>query len=432
MGLMSANLKAALRRPGAAPVWLVDLALPGGTKRFAVGGAASATSGHYDGRVLSLGSFGRGVSERLSSLEIYSTEVSVSDSDDALSMVLEGASGNAFRNSAATIRLGEASLAQADWLTCYSGRLDSYGQSAPKTWTLSLRPNDLPLQRDSVPKGIITASDWPRVSKDVEGKRYPIIFGKHDSVSASNQGAVPCLLVDSLLFKYVVGVGALKAVDRVYVDGVPVAGWTASTVTVNGRLLTIVTFTATQGTATITADVQGLTTVSDGSGTLIEDPPTVLKYLLVQFVYNDWKAGAWLADSTAPIDTTTFGITYFSQRGAKASMRLAEKRQGLSAVNECLSSWEAKAFWTTAGKIALKVEDPTSFAYADDPFLRAEDESSWSSRYPTADLIDRLVADWLPDASAGGYRQSLEVRDVSLTEEAPDALDLPWSPAFMV
>lgn len=430
MGLLSSNLKAALRRPGAMPVWLVALSLPGGTRRYAVSGGASATSGLYHGRVLSHGPFGRGVSERTVSLEIYSTSVTIADHDSTFAAILDGAQGNAVRGSTATILLGEESLAQGDWSTVYTGRIDGYEQSAPHIWNLELRPNDLPLQRDSIPKGIITASDWPNAEKDVLGKRYPIIFGKHDSVSSSNQGFVPLYCVDTLSFKYLVGVGVLT-VDRVYVDGTPATGWTASTTTVNGRLQTVVTFTASQGDATITADVRGLTTTGTGGGSLITDPPTILKYLLVQFIYGDWKAGAWLADSTAPVDTTAFGTTYYSQRSASGSVWIGAQRTGLAVVTDILTSWEMRAYWTTGGKIAVRVEDPSSFAYGDEPFLRVEDENGWALRYPTSDLVDRIDGEWLADASTG-YREALQVRDVSKTEEAPDAVSLPFAPSFVV
>lgn len=430
MGQLSANLLAALQK-GGKPIRIVDLTLPTGTVRYAE--APLIASGVYADRILGWGPLRRGVNLRVSSLDPFETEFTLADTDQQLSKVIEGSSGHLVRNSVATIKLAAEGVASADWMTLFSGRIESYQQPGALSWTITLRPTDLPLNRESCPKTVLSKSDWPNCVADVVGQRAPIIYGKHDSTSATNAGAVPLLPVDSLLFKYLVCAGHAKAVDRVYADGVPVSGWTASYPQVNGRQYTVVTFTASQADAAISADVQGYDATGDGSGALLEDPATVLKHVLVNWIYGDWKTGAWLADASAPVDTTSFGTTYFSDRGYKVSKRIARVRRGVDLVNEFLASLEARACWTWGGKIMLRVEAPAvTSVYATGPVLRMPDMVGWNLSYPTGTLIDRVDADWLYDENADTFMQALQVRDVSLTEEAPDSLSLPWSPSFVV
>jgi hypothetical protein len=429
VGQLSTNLLAALQK-GGKPIRIVDLTLPTGTMRYAE--APLIASGVYSDRVLGWGPLRRGVNLRVSSLDPFETEFTLADTDQQLAKVIEGSSGHQVRNSAATIKLAAEGIASADWMTLFSGRIESYQQPGPLSWTITLRPTDLPLNRESCPKAIITRSDWPNCLADMVGQRAPIVYGKHNSASGTNAGAVPLLTVDTLAFRYLVCVGRAKAVDVVYADGVPVTGWTASYPQVNGRQYTVVTFATSQADAAISADVQGYDATGDGSGSLLEDPATVLKHLLVNFIYGDWKSGAWLADATAPVDTTSFATTYFSDRGYKVSKRIARVRKGVDLVNEFLSSLEARACWTWGGKIMLRVEDPAvTSIYATGLLLKMPDLVGWNFTYGTGTLIDRVDADWAFDETADTYMQALQARDVSLTEEAPDSVSLPWSPSFV-
>ncbi|MEY2669499.1 MAG: hypothetical protein RJA59_2137 [Pseudomonadota bacterium] len=430
MGQLSANLLAALQKPQAKAVRILELTLPTGTYRYS--STPLLSGGVYSDRVLGWGPLERGVAKQ-PSLDPFETEVTLADTDQQLSKLIESSTGHLVRNSAAVIKLACEGLASGDWFTLFSGRIEAYQQAGPLSWTVRLRPQDLPLNRESCPKPVINRSDWPNCPAENVGLRAPIIYGKHDSVSGTNAGAVPLILVDPLAFRYLVCAGHTKAVHRVYSDGVPVAGWSAEYRTVNGRLYTCVTFTTSQDDAGVSADVEGLESTGDGTGTLLEDPPTVLKHLLVNWIYGDWKSGAWLADSTAPVDTTTFATTFFSARGYSCSRRFSRVRKGIDHVNEFLSSLEAKATWTWGGRIALLVENPAvSSIYATGLVLDGRDVQGWGLDYPTGTLIDRVDGDWLYDENADLYVQALQVRDVSLSEEAPDSVSLPWSPSYVV
>ena len=67
--------------------------------------------------------------------------------------------------------------------------------------------------------------------------------------------------------------------------------------------------------------------------------------------------------------------------------------------------------------------------YFDDPWLRWDRNmgGKFRLRYDTQQRIDRVTGAYLRNEVEGDYTQTLEVRDPSLTRDAPDSLELPWS-----
>jgi hypothetical protein len=239
--------------------------------------------------------------------------------------------------------------------------------------------------------------------------------------------------VDSTDYRYLVCVGYAKAIDAVYKDGVLVATSAYSVVRsiVNGRLYTLIDFTSTQGSSDITCDAQGYETVGDGTGSLIEDPPDMLKHLLDNFVYADYTSGTWLSGD-APVDTSSFATTFFSGRGYKASAYIAEKRKAIDIITDFLTSFEAKAYWTPDGEIALAVENFNAFSYETTNVLREGDLLNVQSSWPSADVVDEIRANYAYNPVLGDFGQQLRVIDRSTGEDAPEDLDLPYSPSFVL
>lgn len=394
--------------------------------RFSDQGASFVSDGSYYDDVLSWGGGpSRGVTQKTNSLELTNWEVTLNDTDQTITKLLEGPLRHSVRGSPAVVYLASRNVASADWLTLNTGRIDTFGQSSPLAWTFQISPNDLPLQRESVPKGKVTESDWPASALAVRGLRTPILYGRVSSANGANDGAIPCHYVDSGGFRYLVCAGWAKSVDTVYKDGVAVAA-SAYTIThpvVNGRLYTLIDFTATQGASSITCDAQGYETVGDGSGTLITDPPTVLAHLLHNWVYGDYRTGPWLT-STAPVDAASFATTFFSARGYEASAYIATKRTGLALVNDFLKSFEMRGYWSTDGKMALHVEDFTTWFYVTALVLPEDSIEGWSLVYPTTNLIDEVEAEY-GQTPTGGSAQRLSVKDLGTGEQAPEPLELP-------
>lgn len=436
MGLLSAAMLAELQkgRPEVFP--LFSFTVGATTYRYADVGGMVASTGLYESKVLSWGAITRGVTLRQNAVEFASLQLTIDDTDQAFTRLVEGSARHSVRGAACTLTLASPNVSSVDWFTGYTGRIDSYAQQGALSWLITASPNDLPLQRESVPKKKIDTSDWPNAALAARGLDVPILYGTISSANVGNNGAVACPYVDQSGFRYLVCAGRAKAVTGVYKDGALVAssGYSITYPLVNGRRYTLIDFTTTQGTSAITCDAQGYESVGDGTGTLITDPPTVLKHLLVNWIYGDYKDGAWLSDSTAPVDTTSFGTTFFSDRSAQASLYIATRRRGQDIVNDVLKSFEARAYWLSNGKIAFAVEDFTAWAYASTIIRQTDimgDPPGWGLTYDTANLLDSVTAQW-SSVPNGGYQQSLRVADLRTSEQAPEEIELPVSPAFLL
>jgi hypothetical protein len=429
-------MRAELRKAAPETVYLFKLTIDGTPYLFGETGAPWGPDA-VDPRMISPGTVIRGVALRQNAIEFGSVDVILDDSDMAMAALFHGPKRNKVRGSPGILYLGSRNVAPEDWYIRFAGRLDTAGLPGPKTWTVTLSPNDLPLQRDSLPKPTVSPGDWPSAAVEIQDAIVPLIYGKISSASGTNTGAVQLMNVDSAGFRYLVCAGWAVAVDKVYADGVPVSpsAYSVTRPVVNGRLYTLVDFVADPGSSvTIGADVRGYESVGDGTGTLITDPGDVIKHGLANFIYNDYRSGPWLPDSSAPIDAASFARAkaFFSARGYQVSKCVKTKVRGQDFVNEILASNEAKACWTAAGNIALKVEDFTSFEY-ETVFVIPEDEvQDFVLPYPTGDLVDEINAEYGLVPATGTYSQKLTVKDFVTGETAPDSIQLPASPAFIL
>ena len=429
MGLLSAAMKAELQKPHPEVYPVLTVVFPGASKLVSSSSVASATLGQFEGRVLRWDNLRRGVAERTCGLESVDFSVDVADADRFFANLLAGQYGHQVRGSAFLLQLISPNVVPADWFTLFAGILADWEQPSPLVWTWTFRPNDLALERP-FPKTKINFADWPNASREARGLYPNLPYGK----LSSNQvgGAVRCPLVDMTDCRYMVSAGWARAVTNVLVDGVLVtSGYTITRPTVNGRRYTLIDFTSTQGAAEVTADIEGYETVGDGTGTLIENPAEQLQHFLVNWVWGDYKTGAWLSPTTAPVDTTLFAAaaSFLSARGHKGARALGggmEPKTGLSALEEWCSSLQCQPFWRNSGKLAVKFENPGAAAYPAIALSAGEMEMG-SLRYNSQDRVDRVTVQYILDNVAGQFTQALEVRDPTLTHELGDSLDLPWA-----
>jgi hypothetical protein len=429
-------MKTELGKPNPVVVDLLEIDLPDGTHRYAEVGVIVAGEGMYEARILAWGSFSKGVAPRQNSLELQRTTVKISDQDFVFAKLVEGSTGNAIRGSAVRCYLAGRGMGKADWYPTLVGRLATFTQDEPLTWTLTLTPNDLPLQRETLGRATITFGDWPVADTKIYGTVAPIYYGKWNAVGTSSYGAVPTYYVDKTNFVYLVCAGWAKAVDNVYKNKDPnpiTTGFSVTHPVVNGRVYTCLDFTTDQTTAEFTCDIQGIETAGDGTGTLITDPPTVLAHLLQNFAFNDYKSGAY-AGATSAMFNSTWATTYFSSRGFGASIQIDSRRKGIDVLNDWLRTFNAKAFWRNDGTISLLVEDPGAFAYVtDSAAIATEDDlhGGWKVDYPTGDLLDRIDVDFLYDPVQGRFTQYLTVADLQTNELAAENMQMQYSPAYV-
>jgi hypothetical protein len=426
--------------------WLLGMAVPGGNRLYGATAYASAENGMYTSRVLGWGALRFDASERTGKLASVETTVTIDDSDHSFSKLIESEAGNDVRGSIATIRLAHPEVSFVDWYPGMYGIITGWSPLKGLTWGLRLRVNDRPLMQNVPRQWIFTRGDWPNAKSDVIGKVAPWIYGKHSALGLGDTGMVPTYKVNTVDFTYLISACYLKSVDRVYKGGVLQIEGTGDDYTVghpivNGRQYTCVTFKNDPLDAAVTADVQGIETVGDGTGTLITNPATQLAHLLVNTVWNTYQSGAWFAYTTAPILLTAGtpfaeAATWLNVYGVQGSRYLFAEGlvQGISLVDEWCGSNGLRAFWTSQGLLTIRpVDHRVSDLYISGPLLRQETSEigdSFSLGYDDTNLIDNVSIQYLHGAAANQYLYAIEVGDAALTEFSTASLSLPWSAAY--
>jgi len=439
---------AELKASGNSVVPILTLYFDGGPRAYSsVGGhsdtvAASGDYAYIRGNVIQWGALERSVSDRDNQLTLNSATVQIEDTDAEFSSLLEDGDSANRRGTRALIQLASRNVDPTDWSTLFDGYLANWSMSGLFQWTLEISPKDQPLINPSFPKTPILAIDWPSVGdRTLYGEYVPLIYGIHDSRGSSDNGMVPCLYVDRLGFRYLVAQGWVT-VDRVYVDGIQTgSGFTITRPTINGRLFTLIDFTADQGDAEITADVQGYESQGDGGGTLLTGVDC-LQHALVNFVYGDYQGGLWASVGSVPINTTAFTTvqSFLTDMGwQKVSRRFGgpDKTSGMELIGDICRSLQLMAFFTRDGLISVAADDhrTTTLWYDEPRWLRFDEYEvgdSFRLDYDRDSIIDRLSVQYIYSETDGKFVQTMEVRDHSITEENADELALTWSNASLV
>jgi hypothetical protein len=441
-----AETEKGIGRPGRPEIYPgLEIAFPGGSKRYAPVGIASAAHGGYEPRLLPpFPTIARSVNERTNNLSDLEVEVEISDAGDRAADrrqlgIRLATYRQSYRNSVATIRLLSPNVSDADSPIVFSGVVDTAEQVRPLVWRLRLRLADSPLKYGFLPRAIISQADWPSAHFDALGQYIPIIYGTHNSTGITAAGFVPCHYVDQLGFRYLVGLGHMKTIRTVYSAGVAVdtANYAVTYPTVNGKLVTLIDFTATQGTNDVTVDLDGLSDKADGTGNLISNPAEVLQHLLVNFVFGDWRSGEYLSASTAPIHAPSFVETanFLSARGHECSRRLSVPMRALDLVNEWADNHGAKLFWKGNGQLAVRMNDPNiTRLYTDEQWFHAdEDEAGAFALRSDAQGITREISlPYLFGETEGKFYQGMIASDLSVAQKVAISLDQPWSASRVV
>lgn len=435
---LSAAMLAELQR--ADPHWHWVLELGDNALRYAEGDFASTSRGHYNGQIsdgagnTGLQGWSRSRSDRAYSLSATPLTVTLVDSDLGIAKAVGGygSAPTIARGSAATLKLASPRVTPADWWTEWTGIVETFSMSRPRVWQFSLRPNDLPLARP-FPRAeyLISRAMFPDAPRASYGQMMPIVYGEHDSTASTGSGAVEGIRVGAGIYLFS---GHALTVNRVYVDGElqDSALWAASTLT-RGVACKVVTFDADSDpgeAAVVTADVVATLT----------DPVDAIEDVLDTWVYGS---------ASAPIDATSFAavksfLASVAGGGHVCSRRISgsatddDLPTGEQIVNEWCASLGVYATWTQAGQIALAVDDHRSGTSYPTVVIRPEDILAFSRDaqgahdlsvgYDVESVIDRASVAFLP--IAGGYRETLQVRDQSISGSAAQSqISMAWSRA---
>ena len=410
-----------------------ELSIGGTTRKYAETWAASST-GLYEGYVIESGEITRAVSDNSFRLPRDQASVVVrDDTSKTLEKAIMADGGASVTGGTATIKIASTTRAQAKWFTVFSGIIDSFGSASPSTWRFELKRSDRRMN-GLVRIPYIKEYDWPDAPEfDLPAQ---VVYGSHDSSRTAETGMVPAIYVDQVNFRYVVSLGFINAVNKVYVDGVREAdaNWSSNLSFYNGgNYWSVIDFTTDQGAdAVVTVDCDGV----DDSG-LVTNPATQLEHFLDNFVFSNW-AGSRLAGSTGwsgstgMVDTTYFAAveTFLSDKQiARGSRVVTAGRKAIDELSDWMNQWQIKGFWTYGGKIAIRPDDHTTTAYVSSPHFRPEtspEPETRNAEFDTTNLIDSISVEYLFSESTGTFQGQLTVDNPSKSHDASESLQLKW------
>lgn len=411
------------------------------TGRYSSVDLNSATEGLWEGRVVDWGRFGFAADGKNNAIQDVSVRVRIADHDFAFASILEGDDGNDVRRAAATIELVSPNVDPADWKSLFVGVLQESKEVEPNIWELELRPDDQALDGTFTSK--IPEADFGAADPKAYDKTIPLIYGRHSALDLTNEGQVELPYVDTANFRYLVCLGRVKSIDRVYTkdgDAVAVeqlAGWSVITPIINGRQYTLIEFTADQGTKAVRIDLQGYEETGDGTGILLENPADCLKHFLVNFVFNSYTSGLWLADSLGRVDVAKFTETreFFNDLGVGAARYLggsAKDVKGRTEVNNWARQFEAKVFWTGEGNIGCRVYDfRTTAVYQDNNWYREglHDLSEPSYSKDSSEILAGVEVSYLHSQADNSFLANISVEDFQAPDGKTDPIKAEWFPS---
>lgn len=438
----SANLQAALDA-GDRTGWVFDAELPGGTKLW--GQLAAGAVGAYEPRVLSWGNLPEELSDPKSGGMFQPAfTITISDEDKYFSNLTESAFADSIKLSAGILRLAAEGVAEADWSERFRGRLTAWAIADARV-TLTYRQKSLPLLRPVPDTGWkIGPGNFPNAEEEVTGKIAPVIYGENDSAPYTNTGGIPVLRIDTTGFQRDLVSAGWVAVPRVFANGLVQTVTTDYTIEhpiISGRLYTLIEWTEAgapdpDDEPVITCDVDGYDTNADGTGTVITEPAAQLEHFLINFVFGQYKRGAW-DTSSDQVDATSFAATgvFFTARGYASGRRLGEPTEGATMVSEWVRSHEARAWWGfpgagASGKVHVGVQDPN----ITDIYTQ-----TWQPGYIIDGLplaitgSDRLMVDGLSVSTAynevlGKPLQNFAVTQLGRTNPVEESYEQRWGP----
>jgi hypothetical protein len=446
VGNLSAPMLAEVLRNPKSLYILLDLQLPDGTRRYSTL-PIKTPSGMYRGKIVSMGTLYRAASGVDGAVQYPRLgNIVVEDHDSQLARAFELTEAD---SSPVTMWLASANVFDPDdWYRLVDNfHLDDPQQQEPLVWNMGFAFNDAPL-RSEIPRTPILRSDFPNAADPVIYTYHVFLaYGEHSSEGLGDKGMVPTHYVDTENGWFGPWLGWIE-VPRVFLDGViQTSGYTIIHPIIGGRQYTLIDFTTPpdpEDNPVVTADIIGYKDGLDGAGNLIVGPEA-LQHELVNFVYptEDWKRGAWLDPSTAPVSVAHFSETqaYMVDHGWEHTSRLhggAQQIRGDQIVQEfCLSYGSlgsVASIFTNDGKIGLRPNSHkvTELWHSGSRWIRYDrhklgPDRSWRQPTNRDGVVDRLTVKFLHNSVNSDYRWSLEVSDLAVGRNSAASLAMIWS-----
>lgn len=444
-------------------ITLNDATWYGGVDMYLSDGVANARGHAYRPIVTEWGEPRRGFdvqTSNLTPLEMSVTIANEGEGDTAATDVRDALENGNQRGSVASVWWvipGNAS----DYALRFTGILERWSWKAGEV-ILTIRTDDAAL-RSFLPNWQLTASEWPHIPAVSIGVQVPLIYGTHDSTGLSGTGMVPCFPVyeqaEVGIWWHVVCLGQAKDVLDVYVNGtIKTEGigndyLTAQTYMRAGKSYTLIVWvSAVAPGSVVTADVKGYETTgntaavnagfsdTNPTGTLVDNPVEQMRHLLVNHAEGVYRSGAWSTGAGSLIDVQSWAeaAQWAEAHGLEGAGYLGgtvDRKMVGDILNAWLNSYPCfRAYWTVAGKIALRVlslDFPGYRGASSPPLLTAPHElgedGSFAYDLDTTSITDSYSASYLYGQAFGDYFSSITVIDPDVDVEVSTSFEMPWS-----
>lgn len=438
------NYRAYVSRRGARILPVVDLVLPQGMVYL-----SEAAFDRYEPLVLPAGVGSVQRSANIDSTTVGDSRLDVTVANGRgrrMEKLLEGAYD--VRRAPVTVRRASPDLDEADWLTRYTGILDSWDwhAAAPDSVTLHFRQDDHPLRNSDVPTVPVLASEWGEGSyimpDGVTGTYAPYLYGSHHSAGVTGYGFIPLICVGQTgaTGRYLTSfgrssakIGTWKTSDHASISG------TFEVVVRGGKVFSTVNFAAgiTAGLQ-IWGDFDGYETIGDGTGTLITNPVRQLRHWLT-LLYSNWRNGPWPALTTAPIDGPSWEACAdwcdrFKIEGSAYIGGTKDQTKAWTVVERWLQTFPFRLVWSSEGKLRM-VNHLAALDFPGYPSASAlvfDGPAHSGDRRPAvpqdvSGLARQISATHLFSAAEGQNYGSLDVQDPSVIEKVVTNVQMDWS-----
>lgn len=271
---------------------LVELELDSGTKRFSISGVRG--TGYYAERLLGVSPVEQALSPVPDDYRAPEVGIVLDDADNEISKLR---ANEAFLHRTLRVRLGRVPEGETDFTTVFEGEVRGWRSEGTEFELTIGSPFHERFEKPVTPERVVTASQFPNAHSNAVSRLVPLVIGTINTRPYGGSGAVEALLIDTTANKYAAAqdetAGSVRALN-VYVDGVrATSGWSQASETFGTLRIRTITFTSDQGSASITADIQGL---PDENGALSSNPVRVLRRFLIE---NGFAAADFDTDSLA-------------------------------------------------------------------------------------------------------------------------------------
>ena len=258
---------------------LVEVALDGGTVKYADDDLAMDDGSTYDGRVMSIPVL-RLSGGALLDPRMVSPALSIG-LEDADRVVRNSTDAEEWGNRAVTIKIGQGTTI-ADYEIVFSGVVRFPGGVSWDATSLQFAVDDIRSKdAKTLPATRLDPATYANMDTLSYYKPIPLVYGDWQTTAGGGE-TIPAYQIDSTAGtggKFKVAAHALKSIEVVYLNGADITS-NCTLDAANGEFTISSTSTFTSGTDTVTVNCQGATDDGLTSGTLLQTLPAIMDDLL--------------------------------------------------------------------------------------------------------------------------------------------------------